>query len=397
MHLPPHGHLTYCTNIHPGETWTEVKESLRHVLAVKEKLTGGKAFGIGLRLSAVAARQLSEPTALADFKHWLANHDCYVFTMNGFPYGGFHGEAVKDQVHTPDWSTRARVDYTKQLFDILAELLPEGMDGGVSTSPLSYKPWLANLGGGAQEQRTSQMDSHVLEVIDHLAAIYAHTGKDLHLDIEPEPDGLLENSTEFLDFYDRMLANGNENQVRRHLAICYDVCHFAVGYEAPADVLNKLQNAGIRIGRLQISAALKADLTDDRQAVHDSLLPYDEPTYLHQAALRRSDGSVDQFPDLAPALEVMADPEYRELRTHFHVPIYADRYGVLESTNDAIRDSLRIWNAAPYTPHLEVETYTWDVLPDHQRLSLTDSIVRELQWVMDQLSKSAPNPRPKSA
>ena len=386
MRITNHHHLTYCTNIHPGETWPEVKASLGKVLEVKGKLTGGKPFGIGLRLSAVAAAQLAEPEQLADFKRWLAANDCYVFTMNGFPYGGFHNEAVKDQVHTPDWSTCARVDYTKQLFDILAELLPEGMDGGVSTSPLSYKPWFNQVGGGAQVPWTPEMEQHVLEVLDHLADIYARTGKDLHLDVEPEPDGLLENSAEFLAFYARMLELGKEDQVRRHLAICYDVCHFAVGYEEPADVLRKLREAGIRIGRLQISAALKADLITGRQAVHEALLPYDEPTYLHQAALRRTEGSFDRFTDLAPALAALNDPAYVELRTHFHVPIYADNYGILHSTNDAIRETLRLWKDAPYTPHLEVETYTWDVLPDHQRLGLTDSIARELAWVLQNLN-----------
>ncbi len=386
MRIHHNSHLTYCTNIHPGETWTEAKESLRYVLEVKEKLTGGKPIGIGLRLSAVAARQLSEPAALADFKGWLAEHDCYVFTMNGFPYGGFHHEVVKDQVHAPDWSTRARVEYTKQLFDLLAELLPAGLDGGVSTSPLSYKPWRDHTGAGAPAPWTPQMEQHILEVIDYLADIHVRTGKDLHLDVEPEPDGLLENSAEFLAFYARMLQLGKEERVRRHLAICYDVCHFAVGYEEPADVLRQLTDRGIRIGRLQISAALQADLTGDRQVVRDSLLPYDEPTYLHQAALRRADGSFTRFPDLAPALAALNDSAYAELRTHFHVPIYADRYGILASTNDAIRETLRLWKAAPYTPHLEVETYTWDVLPDHQRLTLTDSITRELAWVLQILN-----------
>ncbi|NJB85001.1 hypothetical protein GGR26_000746 [Lewinella marina] len=388
MEIFPHQHLTYCTNIHPGESWAEVRESLRHVLAVKQLSSPDRPFGIGLRLSGRAASELAEAPRLMAFKEWLREHDCYVFTMNGFPYGGFHAEVVKDQVHAPDWSTRERVVYTKLLFDILAELLPEGMDGGVSTSPLSYKPWHPEAGGGgAQVPGYAQMEAHILEVIDHLDGIRRRTGKVLHLDVEPEPDGLLENSTEFIQFYRRLARGEREAAVREHLAICYDVCHFAVAYEDQASALKALAEEGIRIGRLQISAALKADLTTDRQRVHDSLQPYDEPVYLHQVALRRKDRSIDRFPDLAPALAALHDPDYRELRTHFHVPIYADSYGVLQSTNDAIRETLRLWKAAPYTRHLEVETYTWDVLPDHQRLSLTDSIHRELDWVRRQLQE----------
>lgn len=392
MKIPHHSHLTYCTNIHPGETWAEVQRSMQYVLEVRDKLGGTDPFGIGLRLSAKAAAELARPQVLSDYQAWLAENDCYVFTMNGFPYGGFHDEVVKDQVYAPDWSTRARVEYTKQLFDILAKLLPEGLDGGVSTSPLSYKPWFGGAGGGAPVPWTPKMEAHVLEVIDYLAELYARTGKDLHLDLEPEPDGLLENSDDFLAFYARMLHLGEEERVRRHLAICYDVCHFAVAYEKPADVLHQLSEAGVRIGRLQISAALRADLTADRQAAHDALLPYDEATYLHQTTLRRKDGSLQQFGDLTPALAALPDTAYTELRTHFHVPIYADRYGVLQSTNDAIRESLRLWNLSPYTTHLEVETYTWDVLPDHQRLTLTDSIARELQWVLQHLGEHPERP-----
>ncbi len=382
MKIEYDSHLTYCTNIHPGESWEEVRNSLQYVLDVKRQLAPYKPFGIGLRLSAEAAAQLARPKCLKAFKRWLDVNDCYVFTMNGFPYGGFHGERVKDQVHAPDWRTRERVTYTKQLFDILAELLPEGLDGGVSTSPLSYKPW---LGGGAQEQDLSRMVEHILEVIDHLALLRSRTGKDLHLDLEPEPDGLLETTEEFLQFYQLVLKEGKEEDVRRHFAICYDVCHFAVGYESPAVSLQLLRDAGVRIGRLQISAALKADLHQDRSEIRYNLAPYDEPVYLHQAALRRSDGSFDRFPDLSPALVAMEDPDYTELRTHFHVPIYADSYGLLHSTNDAIREALRLWKKNPFTPHLEVETYTWDVLPDHQRLNLTESISRELRWVREQI------------
>ena len=383
MHIAPHSHLSYCTNIHAGEDWPAVRSSLHHVLAVKAALAPDRPFGIGLRLSALAARELSEPAELQWFKAWLEANDCYVFTMNGFPYGGFHAQRVKDQVHRPDWRTDERVAYTKQLFDILAELLPEGLDGGVSTSPLSYKPWFD--GDGAQVPYRPEIQDRFWQVIDHLTVLRERTGKDLHLDLEPEPDGTLETTDEFLAFYESLQRPGREGDLRRHFAICYDVCHFAVGFESPTESLRKLTDAGVRIGRLQISAALKVDLTADRSAARRNLLPYDEPVYLHQAALRRADGSFDRFPDLAPALEALGEPAYAELRTHFHVPIYADRYGVLESTNDAIREALALWKDRCYTRHLEVETYTWDVLPDHQRLDLTKSIVRELRWVRDQI------------
>ena len=404
MHIPPRHHLTYCTNIHPGETWAEVRDSLKYVLEVRDKLGVEGPFGIGLRLSARAAGELARPQVLRELKEWLARHGCYIFTMNGFPYGDFHGEVVKDQVHAPDWTTQERVNYTIRLFDILAELLPEGVEGGISTSPLSYRPWHPTPEAMTEVTEVSVLQ--LMKVILHLVRIKEITGKSLHLDIEPEPDGILENSKEFIAFYnDHVLTVGldwlhdhlggtqqaAEAAIREHLCLCYDVCHFAVAYEEPAAVLMALSEHGIRVGKLQISAALKTSLRQDETDIaltRQSLLSYAEPIYLHQTALRDRDGTITQYSDLAPALDVLGDPRYTELRTHFHVPIYTDSYGLLQSTNDAIVETLNIWRTDPFTHHLEVETYTWDVLPDHQQLGLTDSIARELEWVLPQLRVS---------
>lgn len=405
MHIYPDSHLTYCTNIHPGESWLEVFESLRHTLTVKRKLKGRGAFGIGLRLSAKAASELARTRVLESFREWLQDNDCYVFTLNGFPYGEFHGEVVKGKVHEPDWTTRKRVTYTKLLFDLLAELLPEGMGGGVSTSPLSYRPWFPSSAEAKHAMQTATLN--LMEVVLHLVKLKERTGKSLHLDVEPEPDGLLDNSRDFVTFFQgevmtagldwlhhhlRTTRAAAEAAIREHLAYCWDICHVAVAYEQPAEVLHSMEGAGIRIGKLQISAALKAGLGENRREVFDALLPYKEPIYLHQAALLDRDGGITRLPDLGPALEEIEHPRYKEIRTHFHVPIYTDSYGILESTNSTIADTLKLWEARPFTNHLEVETYTWDVLPDHQRLDLTDSITRELNWVLGVLDIEGEHP-----
>lgn len=401
MRVTNDSHLCYCTNIHPSESWPEVLESLEYTLGVKEKISPQAPFGIGLRLSSQAAEQLGEAGELRRFKAWLDSNDCYVFTMNGFPYGGFHGQIVKDQVHAPDWRTPERLDYTKRLFNQLAYLLPEGMDGGVSTSPISYRFWHeteaemeAVLHTGARQ---------MAKVVAHLVALKQTTGKLLHLDVEPEPDGVLENSTEFISFFDDyLLTTGVETlceilackeeeaagAIKEHLRLCYDVCHFAVEFENHEKALLRLARSGIKVGKIQISAAVKTALggPGERSVIRERLLPYNESTYLHQTTFRKEDGSVDQFADLDVALDHLDEPAYQELRTHFHVPIFTERYGALQSTRSDIETVLQLWSKAPFTPHLEVETYTWDVLPDKNQLSLTQSIYRELAWVVDQLN-----------
>src|SRR3954452_432273 len=84
-------HLSYCTNIHPGESWPEVRANLdRYLVPVRERVAADRPFGVGLRLSAESARALATPHALDELRGFLAAHDLYVFTINGFPYGPFH-------------------------------------------------------------------------------------------------------------------------------------------------------------------------------------------------------------------------------------------------------------------------------------------------------------------
>ncbi|MCZ7660181.1 MAG: hypothetical protein M5U07_21120 [Xanthobacteraceae bacterium] len=132
-HLPGDVHLTYCTNIHAGESWEEVRESLEaHLPRITAAVAPGAPLGLGLRLSAIAARALSAPAAFEELRALLTRHDLYVFTINAFPYGPFHGTRVKEDVYQPDWLTAERLTYTDQTAEILARLLPEGMPGSVS-------------------------------------------------------------------------------------------------------------------------------------------------------------------------------------------------------------------------------------------------------------------------
>lgn len=390
-----HGQLTYCSNIHTGETWTDHFQQLKtYIPAVKKVVSPDQPFGIGLRLAHNASVQLSTGENLKTFQEWLEEEGCYVVTMNGFPYGGFHDVVVKDEVHAPDWTTTERVEYTNRLADLLAILLPEGMDGGISTSPLSYRYWHKENERGAILEETTL---NVLQVVTRMAEIKKRTGKLLHLDIEPEPDGLVENGNEFFAWYrEYLMPMGTVYLVKQfgyaeaeaaatlkdHVQLCYDVCHFAVGYEDHALVLEQATEAGIRIGRIQISAALKALLEGgNREAVFNAFREFNEPTYLHQVIARRREGPPDHFSDLPQALEKSNDPDMLEWRAHFHVPLFVEDYGVLQSTQQDIRTVLAIQQDRAFTNCLEIETYTWDVLPAELKLPLLESVIREFQWV----------------
>ena len=402
----PVGHLGYCTNIHPGETWADHFAALQQAVPeVKKRYSPDQPFGLGLRLSNSASEALEDPETLIGFQHWLADNGLYVFTMNGFPFGGFHDVVVKDQVHTPDWTTEARVDYTKRLFRLLSVLLPvdelgNAIPGGVSTSPLSYRRWFEWEQPAARDYILSQTTQNVLDVVADLIRLRKNTDRLMHLDLEPEPDGVIETADEFIAWFtDYLIPMGleqltaefgmtdadAETAIVDHVRLCYDVCHFAVGYEQPADVLKKLSAFGLRVGKIQISAALKAEFpvndAEARLAVKEAFARFNEPTYLHQVVARITSGELVRYPDLPDALAAF-DDNHAEWRAHFHVPIFVKEYGVLQSTQDDIREVLRLLADNPFTNQLEVETYTWDVLPDDLKLGLVDSIERELNFVL---------------
>jgi sugar phosphate isomerase/epimerase len=342
-------HLTYCTNIHPAVGWEAVFDSLRaHAPELKARLSPEAPFGIGLRLSGDESRELLSGGHLDAFKRWLDAEGLYVFTINGFPHGTFHGQPVKADVHAPDWRSEERVAYTLRLAEILSALLPDGLDGTISTSPLSYRPWV----DGDLEACTA----NVRRVDEELR------GTRVALAIEPEADGALADVSDLVAWWPDDLE---------HVTVCFDACHSAVAYEEPEAALDALDEAGIRVGKAQLSAALIVP-----PDAHDQLRAFADPIYLHQVTER---GSSRSWPDLPEALA--DDGGGEEWRVHFHVPIFVERYGALRSTQEHLERCIR----RVRTSHLEIETYTWDVLPAELKASSVDSIAREYEWVLDVL------------
>ncbi|WP_010180834.1 metabolite traffic protein EboE [Aquimarina agarilytica] len=397
MKVGKSGHLSYCTNIHSGESWSETFDNLKlYLLGVKAQISKKNPFGIGLRLSNQAAIELNEKTTLASFKKWLKENNLYVFTINGFPYGNFHDEVIKDKVHVPDWSTNLRKEYTLLLFNILAVLVPENLISGISTSPITYKYW--HTSKSELEKIKNRACEYLIDVVNHLINIKNTTGKSMHLNIEPEPDGLIENSEEFITFFnDFLLKRGGEllvkknkcsideaqSAIREHIQLCYDVCHFSVGFEKPLEIIEKMKNNGIRIGKLQISAALKCTLNEHTtiEELKSYLKPFHEPNYLHQAVIKSRGENFSKYTDLDMAINAMHKNEFEELRTHYHVPVFLDEYQNLKSTQDDLIDTLQLWKEDEFTQHLEIETYTWEVLPNKMQTDIISAITREINWV----------------
>lgn len=387
------GHLTYCLNIHATQTWSDVQDALKGpVAAVKAAVSPDSPFAVGLRFSGEALDELADPAKRKTLKALMKDHDFHGITVNGFPYGQFHGTRVKEEVYQPDWRSAERVHYTNSLADLMAEIAPHGEMVSLSTVPGTIKP----LAGGAM----GTMAENYLLSVAHLVKLEVRTGVTVALAIEPEPYCILETIAETVDFFrdylfsDAAIARVAEltglspadsaSALPRHIGLCYDVCHAAVEYEDPAGSIAAIREAKIPIHKLQLSAALRVPIVGPEQRA--ALASFNEPTYLHQVIRRTSEGMKFHV-DLPEALALGDATDGEEWRVHFHVPVFIDDLGAFSSTRDFLQEILALHKANPISPHLEIETYTWDVLPDALRGETVDKdIQREIRWVLEQLS-----------
>lgn len=389
-----HGlHLTYCTNVHRGESWGETFAALQtHTRAIRERIAPETPFGLGLRLSARAVAELGDPQTRREFRRWLDAHDAYVFTLNGFPYGRFHGAPVKEAVYRPDWTSPERLAYTQRLFELLAEWLPPDVDGSVSTLPGSFKAF--ELDAAAQQR----LRAHLWQCVEHIARLTERTGRRLWLALEPEPFCLLETVAETVAFFEQLRReHPNDPRLTEHLRVCYDTCHFAVEFQSPNDALTTFRAHGVRLGKIQLSNALRLRPTPEARA---ALRAFADPVYLHQVVALRADGRLIRYRDLPDALQAepvedaaaaggaaAAEDKTPEWRVHFHVPLHHPPTGWFGNTAAHLEGVLDVLQADPaLCPHLEIETYTWDVLPPEIKTArVTDQIVAEYQWVLARL------------
>ncbi|MFN3165678.1 MAG: metabolite traffic protein EboE [Phycisphaeraceae bacterium] len=390
--LGPNTTLGYCTNVHAGATFDEMRSNLlRYAVPVKQRVSPGAPMGVGLWLAADAANYaLANPAALADFKSWMQGLGLAVYTVNGFPYGNFHQPVVKTKVYQPDWTTQARYDYTLTLAKVLAELLPEGAEGSISTLPLGW-PALTGESDEALHRVKSASAGRLHDLVHQLARLELDTGKLIHINLEPEPGCLIDTAPGMVDFFQQYLLDSPDDlSVLGYLRVCHDVCHSAVMFEPQADALRAYRDAGIKVGKAQLSSAVRVPFGemsfDEKAEAMTHLKSFQEGRYLHQTCVREPSGATTLYHDLPDAIKAHeddADPA-GEWRVHFHVPVYLDQFGPVRTTRYAIGEFLNAVQPGDELHHFEVETYAWNVLPDElKREELADGIADELAWVRE--------------
>ena len=390
------GHLTYSTLVHPGDTWAEMWNSLTtYVPKVKKRVCPDKPFGVSLRISNSSAKTLTNDRGERErLKSFLDEHDLYLYTVNAFPYGPFKNRIVKEDVYEPDWRTDDRATYTMEVANILAEVSPEFVDPTIQSPPLAFKPNIY------RPRHVEELTHQVLRVVEHLINLHRSTGRKVRLALEPEPHCFLETTDEALEYFKDHLYSKRaidtivgatglsradaDEALHEHLGMVYDICHQAVEYEDIGASLQALADAGIPVFKLQEAAAIRTpEVTQEKV---DALKKFADTVYLTQT-VEKKDGKLNRFLNLEDAFEAWEkDPGPREWRTHFHVPVFLDDLGDFKTTRFAIEDALAFHRKNKLSPQLEIETYTWDVLPDHLKTGdIVDYVVMELEWVQEQL------------
>ncbi len=399
MDLGKYGHLTYSTLVHPGDTWEEMWDSLTtFVPRVKARLSPNAPFGVSLRISAASAQTLTDsPSERQKLKAFLDDNDMYLYTVNAFPYGPFKNEVIKLQVYEPDWSTHQRTAYTKQVAAILAEVCPPTVNPSIQSPPLGYK------GNVINDAYVEAFASNVRELAAYLHRLKETTGRTVTLALEPEPACFLETTEETVAFFTQILrsekslaalgadlgVSSEEARIilRRHIGTVYDICHQAVEFEDISASLQSLVDNDVPVFKLQEAAAVR--IPSVTQESVEALREYADSVYLTQTIEKR-DGKLNRFLNLEDAFAAFeADPTgEREWRIHFHVPVFLTELGEhFKTTRFAIEEALAFHKKNPLSAQLEIETYTWDVLPDHLKTGdIVDYVSQELEWVKSQLA-----------
>jgi hypothetical protein len=390
------GHLTYSTLVHQTDNWDQLWKSVNTYLpAVKARVAPHEKFGVCLRTSAPSVELLStEPGKVADLKKFFADQDLYLYTANAFVYGVFKKQVIKEDVYEPDWATPERREYTKKVANLLAELAPDGINPSIQTAPLGFKPKVTG------DDVVDAYTSNVIDVVAHLVELKKKTGKTVTLGLEPEPRCYLETTDETITYFKNRLFSGATAQrlakktglneadaaqaMRDYMGVVFDIGHQAVGYEDIPVSLQKLVDNGVQIVKLQEAASMY--IPDVSQKIVDALQPFAKTIYLSQTC-QKKDGKMTWFLNLEDAFEDWyKNPGPREWRTHFHVPVFLNDLGAFGTTRFALEQALAFHKKTPLSTHLEIETYTWDVLPDHLKTGdIVEYVTRELDWVKGQL------------
>lgn len=395
--------IAYCSNVHPGVSSEEIEFNIKRISAniakdSTKKVTSNESMNLGLWLCEKAVSEYQKEEDISRLRNVLVKNNLYVSTLNGFPQGDFHQDIVKHKVYQPEWCDPSRLSFTKNLARFLAKILPKHCDEGtISTLPLAYRI-------GWVEDKNALAINQLLDYVVFAKRLFETSGKKIRLCLEMEPGCVLEKTDQVVDFFLQIHEAGvsrgqvTQEDIKRYLGLCYDICHQVVLREDIPQSLQKLSKANIAIGKVQISSALRVDALKGGGAEErlQALREFCEPKYLHQVTVEDISGTTSFYDDLEGMLSEVKADQFKNAFVHFHLPIQSSsvsgKQGLISgfsSTQGEIRKFFQSASELLMQPQLEIETYTWHVLPKYSGRLDDDGLVRgiseERMWLIETL------------
>ncbi|HFL8819312.1 MAG TPA: metabolite traffic protein EboE [Candidatus Azoamicus sp. OHIO2] len=388
--------LTYCSNIFKEQDITKLLKILTDYVFFIRKHFKCKYIGLGLCVSNTLINNVLNIHNLSYLRTWLIKYNLYISSINGFVYKSFHTKKIKEHIHYPDWTSSKRVDYTKKIIYFLSAALTKMTDVSISTSPLSFKTWIRRKNAKYIFFKSSV---NILYVLQLLINMYKNKKHYIHLDIEPEPYCLLESVNDFLYFFIKWLIPNSKlylhlldkknkaSYLRKYINLCYDICHFSVNYYNHIDIIKSIVLNKIKVGKIQVSSALEATITNDNyKIIMKELLFLNKSKFLHQNTLVTENKIfINKHIDLN--YEVLKGfCNDTKLRIHCHMPLHLTKYrSYLDTTTNESKDVFLTLLKCIKIKHIEIETYTYDILLKNKKF---ESMLQEYLIVIDIIKTS---------
>ncbi len=371
-------HITYCSNIFKEKNTKKLINKLNeYIFFIKKKLKI-KKISLGLCLSNEIVKNLLKYENAENFTNWLKYNQIYLSSINGFVYQNFHTRHIKEKIYYPDWSSLKRLNYTQKIIDFLLKIQNNTNDISISTLPISFKNWMNNRN---KKYIYFYSSINFIKIVKKLISIKKY----IHIDIEPEPGCLIESIQEFYNFYYKWLKkiymqnkNNKYSNLKKHITLCYDICHALVSYDSYQNIIKK-----IKIGKVQISSAIEIINNDTNRISNINELSFlNESNFLHQnTTIDKNNKIIKKNIDINLLINKPI-PLDTKTRIHCHMPIYLKKYNNLiitqQETKNILIDILKNLNVK----HIELESYTYNMILKQKKLN---SILKEylliIKWL----------------
>lgn len=361
--------LTYCSNIFKTNN---LKKLSFNIKKYKEKFFKKYNLNVNICLSNNLIKNINKKN-LNSFREF---YSIKITSINGFVYQNFHLKNIKENIYLPDWTSKNRFLFTKNILTYTDSIAKKKEKISISTLPISYIKWVNFfLNPFIFYEATQNLKKLTMQI------------KKSHLDIEPEPFCLIESYSDFLKFKKNWIKTLIIKKNEKSLTLCYDICHFSVIFEKQKIISKLITIDNLKIGKIQISIALKTIIHYKHvfiKKLTKTLTKLKKSDFLHQSIIKNY-SKIEKFSDIYFFLKKIHLFKNKELRIHCHIPLYKKKFKYFDSTYKDTFNSLNLIKKHNLTKNIEIESYTYHIF--FKKFNYYKSIKKEYEKTIIYLLK----------